>query len=106
MSVSPAGSRETYLRLLHPEYSELSAIDAYLRALENYLNLAKAHSVLTQHLQNPSRKYLAAANHVWGYLIGTQYYAICATAFRTKRAEMQWGQHTFKNAKFKLNFTP
>ena len=49
-------------------------------------DVAKAHSVLAQHLQNPSQKHLAAAKHVWEYLIGTQYYAICATALRTESA--------------------
>jgi hypothetical protein len=42
--------------------------------------------VLAQHLQNPSRKHLAAAKHVWKYLVGTEYYAICATALRTESA--------------------
>jgi hypothetical protein len=49
-------------------------------------DVAKAHSVLAQHLQNPSQKHLAAAKHVWEYLIGTQYYSICATALRAESA--------------------
>jgi hypothetical protein len=49
-------------------------------------DIAKAHSVLAQHLQNPSQKHLAAAKHVWEYLIDTQYYAICATALWTESA--------------------
>jgi hypothetical protein len=42
--------------------------------------------VLAQHLQNASQKHLAAAKHIWEYLIGTQHYAICATALRTESA--------------------
>jgi hypothetical protein len=32
------------------------------------------------------KKHLATAKHVLEYLIGTQYYAICATALRTESA--------------------
>jgi hypothetical protein len=42
--------------------------------------------VLAHHLQNPSQKHLAATKHVWEYLIGTQYYAICTTALRAESA--------------------
>jgi hypothetical protein len=42
-------------------------------------DVARAHSVLAQHLQNPGQKHLSAVYHVWRYLYGTKYLAIRAS---------------------------
>ncbi|PZD22874.1 hypothetical protein A1F96_10756, partial [Pyrenophora tritici-repentis] len=67
------------------EFQSLTGSLAFISCITRP-DVAKAHSVLAQHLQNPSQKHLAAAKHVWEYLIGTQYYAICAIAIRTESA--------------------
>jgi hypothetical protein len=67
------------------EFQSLTGSLAFISCITRP-DVAKAHSVLAQHLLNPSQKHLAAAKHVWEYLIGTQYYAICVTARRTESA--------------------
>ena len=41
--------------------------------------MARAHSVLARHLQNPGQKHLSAAYQVWRYLFRTKYLAISAS---------------------------
>jgi hypothetical protein len=41
--------------------------------------VARAHSVLARHLQNPGQKHLSAAYQVWRYLLRTKYLAISAS---------------------------
>jgi hypothetical protein len=65
------------------EFQSLTSSLAFISCITRP-DVAKAHSVLAQHLQNPSEKHLAAAKHVREYLIGTQHYAICATALQTE----------------------
>ena len=40
------------------------------------VDVARAHSVLGQHLQNPGQKHLNSAYHVWRYLLGKRELAI------------------------------
>ena len=41
-------------------------------------NVAHAHSVLARFLTNPGLIHLSEIKHVWQYLYGTRYLAICA----------------------------
>ena len=58
-------------------YQQLVGSLAYLAAFTRP-DIARAHSVLARHLQNPGQKHLAAATHVWRYVIGTPNLAIHA----------------------------
>ncbi|KAF7565120.1 hypothetical protein PtrM4_045540 [Pyrenophora tritici-repentis] len=42
-------------------------------------DVARAHSVLARHLQNPGQKHVSAVKHVWRYLYGTRHLAIRAS---------------------------
>ena len=58
-------------------YQQLVGSLAYLAACTRP-DIARAHSVLARHLQNPGQKHLAAVKHVWRYVIGTQKLAVNA----------------------------
>jgi NADH:ubiquinone oxidoreductase subunit C len=59
-------------------YQQLVGSLAYISTFTRP-NVARAHLVLAQHLQNPGQKHLAAVYHVWRYLYGTRHLAIRAT---------------------------
>jgi hypothetical protein len=42
-------------------------------------DVARAHSVLARHLQNPSQKHLSSVYQVWRYLLGSRHLAISAS---------------------------
>lgn len=58
-------------------YQQLVGSLAYISTFTRP-DVSRAHSVLARHLQNPGQKHVAAAKHVWRYLIGTKYLAIGA----------------------------
>jgi len=60
-------------------YQQLIGSLAYI-STSTRPDVARAHSVLARHLQNPGQKHLYAAHHVWRYLIGTKNLAIRASA--------------------------
>ena len=61
------------------QYQQLVGSLAYI-ATSTRPDVARAHSILARHLQNPGQKHLYAAQHVWRYLIHTKYLAIGASA--------------------------
>lgn len=60
------------------KYQQLVGSLAYI-STSTRPDVARAHSVLARHLQNPGQKHLYAAYHVWRYLIGTKHLAIKAS---------------------------
>jgi hypothetical protein len=58
-------------------YQQLVGSLAYISTFTRP-DVARAHSVLARHLQNPGQKHLSAAYHVWRYLLSTKYLAITA----------------------------
>ena len=60
-------------------YQQLVGSLAYI-STSTRPDVARAHSVLARHLQNPGQKHMYAACHVWRYLIGTKDLAIRASA--------------------------
>jgi hypothetical protein len=60
-------------------YQQLVGSLAYI-STSTRPDVARAHSVLARHLQNPGQKHMYAACHVWRYLIGTKHLAIRASA--------------------------
>ena len=46
------------------EFQSLTGSLAFISCITRP-DVSKAHSVLAQHLQNPSQKHLAAAKHIW-----------------------------------------
>jgi len=61
------------------QYQQLVGSLAYI-ATSTRPDVARTHSILSRHLQNPGQKHLYAAYHVWRYLIGTKHHAIQASA--------------------------
>jgi hypothetical protein len=59
-------------------YQQLVGSLAYISVFTRP-DVARAHSVLARHLQNPGQKHLSAAYQVWRYLIRTKYLAISAS---------------------------
>jgi hypothetical protein len=70
-SVEEASVKRTQL------YQQLVGSLAYISTFTRP-DVSRAHSVLARHLQNPGQKHVAAAKHVWRYLIGTKHLAIGA----------------------------
>ncbi|KAI1674084.1 Pol protein [Pyrenophora tritici-repentis] len=60
-------------------YQQLVGSLAYI-STSTRPDVARAHSILARHLQNPGQKHIYAAQHVWRYLIGTKNLAIRASA--------------------------
>jgi hypothetical protein len=60
-------------------YQQLVGSLAYI-STSTRPDVARAHSVLARHLQNPGQKHLHAVHHVWRYLIGAKNLAIRASA--------------------------
>lgn len=60
------------------QYQQLVGSLAYI-ATSTRPDVARAHSILARHLQNPGQKHLYAAQHVWRYLIHTKHLAIGAS---------------------------
>ena len=60
-------------------YQQLVGSLAYI-STSTRPDVARAHSILARHLQNPGQKHMYAAQHVWRYLIGTKNLAIRASA--------------------------
>jgi len=76
-------------------YQQLVGSLAYISTFTRP-DVARAHSVLARHLQNPGQKHLSAAKHVWRYLYGTRHLAI-----RAKEAESSsslWDKSLFFGA--------
>ena len=61
------------------QYQQLVGSLAYI-ATSTRPKIARAHSILARHLQNPGQKHLYAVQHVWRYLIHTECLAIGASA--------------------------
>jgi hypothetical protein len=59
-------------------YQQLVGSLAYISTFTRP-DVARAHSVLARHLQNPGQKHMSAARHVWRYLVGSKYLAINAS---------------------------
>ena len=59
-------------------YQQLVGSLAYISTFTRP-NVARAHSVLARHLQNPGQKHLSAAYQVWRYLLRTKHLAISAS---------------------------
>lgn len=72
-SIEEPNSARTY------RYQQLVGSLAYISS-STRPDVARAHSVLARHLQNPGQKHLYAAHHTWRYLIGTKNRAIHASA--------------------------
>jgi hypothetical protein len=59
-------------------YQQLIGSLAYISTFTRP-DVARAHSVLARHLQNPGQNHLSAAYQVWRYLLRTKYLAISAS---------------------------
>jgi len=59
-------------------YQQLVGSLAYISTFTRP-DVARAHSVLARHLQNPGQKHLSAAYQVWRYLLRTKHLAISAS---------------------------
>ncbi|PSN59012.1 hypothetical protein BS50DRAFT_446294, partial [Corynespora cassiicola Philippines] len=53
-------------------------------------DVAKAHSILARHLQNPGQKHVYVAQQVWRCLYDFRFWAIGATAAPTENANWVW----------------
>ncbi|KAF7573884.1 hypothetical protein PtrM4_055070 [Pyrenophora tritici-repentis] len=61
-------------------------------------DVARAHSVLARHLQNPGQKHVSAVKHVWRYLYGTRHLAIRASQQIAESSSYIWDKSLFYGA--------
>ena len=78
-------------------YQQLVGSLAYISTFTRP-DVARAHSVLAQHLQNPGQKHMAAVKHVWRYLYGTKHLAIRASKQVAESSSYVWDKSLFYGA--------
>jgi hypothetical protein len=78
-------------------YQQLVGSLAYISTFTRP-DVARAHSVLAQHLQNPGQKHLSAVYHVWRYLYGTKHLAIRASQQIAEGSSYVWDKSLFYGA--------
>jgi hypothetical protein len=78
-------------------YQQLVGLLAYISTFTRP-NVARAHSVLARHLQNPGQKHVSAVKHVWRYLYGTRHLAIRASQEIAKSSSYVWEKTLFFGA--------
>jgi hypothetical protein len=61
-------------------------------------DVARAHSVLAWHLQNPGQKHISAVKHIWRYLYGTRHLAIRASQQIAESSSYVWDKSLFYGA--------
>jgi hypothetical protein len=78
-------------------YQQLVGSLAYISTFTRP-DVARAHSVLAQHLQNPGQKHVSAAKHVWRYLYGSRHMAIRASQQMAESSSYVWDKSLFYGA--------
>ena len=78
-------------------YQQLVGSLAYISTFTRP-DVARAHSVLARHLQNPGQKHLSAVYHVWRYLYGTKHLAIRASQQIAESSSYVWDKSLFYGA--------
>jgi hypothetical protein len=78
-------------------YQQLVGSLAYISTFTRP-DVARAHSVLARHLQNPGQKHVSAVKHVWRYLYGTRHLAIRASQQIAESSSYVWDKSLFYGA--------
>jgi hypothetical protein len=78
-------------------YQQLVGSLAYISTFTRP-DVARAHSVLARHLQNPGQKHVSAVKHVWRYLYGTRNLAIRASRQTAESSSYVWDKSLFYGA--------
>jgi hypothetical protein len=78
-------------------YQQLVGSLAYISTFTRP-DVARAHSVLARHLQNPGQKHVSAVKHVWRYLYGTKHLAIRASEQIAESSSYVWDKSLFYGA--------
>jgi hypothetical protein len=78
-------------------YQQLVGSLAYISTFTRP-DVARAHSVLARHLQNPGQKHMSAVKHVWRYLYGTKHMAIGASEQIAESSSYVWDKSLFYGA--------